>query len=395
MGVGKAGLAAAVGLGLLAAAAAAVDGDAELAALQRAIAASRERIQAYQREQRGLLEAVEAVDRVAQLQLRALERAQRDAARARAELAQIEVELAALAARGERLRAAARKRATALYRAGQLGAVEILFTSSTLREVLDRTWLLQSLLERDRDLLARYRAQRSTRLPLRERARELAARRDRAVARAERRARGVAAEREAKRRLLHSLRGHRGRERSALRELEAVARGLETVIDRLDRGAAAPVTTPFASRRGLLLRPVAAPIARPFGQRSDAELHTQLFHKGVDFEVPRGTAVRAVAAGRVRFAGWFRGYGRLVLIDHGGDFFTVSSHLDRIEVEAGREVAAGQTIGTAGESGSLLGPRLYFELRRGAEALDPAPWFSAGPTPATDAPAGDRNPAPG
>src|SRR4030095_15456861 len=81
--------------------------------------------------------------------------------------------------------------------------------------------------------------------------------------------------------------------------------------------------------------------------------------------------VRAVAAGTVRFAGWFRGYGRMAIVDHGDRFFTVSGHLDALRVETGQSVAAGEPLGTVGDTGSLAGPRLYFEIREGSEAGDP------------------------
>jgi septal ring factor EnvC (AmiA/AmiB activator) len=99
----------------------------------------------------------------------------------------------------------------------------------------------------------------------------------------------------------------------------------------------------------------------------------------VVYEVPLGTPVRAVAAGVVRFAGWFQGYGRMVILDHGGGYFTVSGHLERVDVERGDAVAAGEVFGSAGETGSLAGPRLYFEIRRGGEPLDPAEWLPAAP----------------
>jgi septal ring factor EnvC (AmiA/AmiB activator) len=85
--------------------------------------------------------------------------------------------------------------------------------------------------------------------------------------------------------------------------------------------------------------------------------------------------VRAVAAGTVRYAGRFQGYGNLVILDHGDDYFTVSAHLDEIAVEVGDAVEAGAVVGTAGETGSLRGPVLYFEVRHGSEALDPARWL--------------------
>jgi septal ring factor EnvC (AmiA/AmiB activator) len=99
----------------------------------------------------------------------------------------------------------------------------------------------------------------------------------------------------------------------------------------------------------------------------------------VDFAVERGEPVYAVASGTVRFAGWFAGYGRMVILDHGDGYFTVSGHLEEIEPEIGDVLAVGDRVGSAGETGSLTGPRLYFEIRRGAEALDPADWLRLAP----------------
>ena len=82
-----------------------------------------------------------------------------------------------------------------------------------------------------------------------------------------------------------------------------------------------------------------------------------------------------VADGIVRFAGWFRGYGRIVIIDHGEGFHTISGHLDEIHVTVGTPVQDGESLGTVGETGSLGGPSLYFELRRDGEPIDPAPWL--------------------
>ena len=78
----------------------------------------------------------------------------------------------------------------------------------------------------------------------------------------------------------------------------------------------------------------------------------------------------------MRYAGRFRGYGNVVILDHGSDHFTVSAHLERIDVALGDPVAAGTPIGAVGDTGSLDGPQLYFEIRRGADALDPAEWLA-------------------
>ena len=115
------------------------------------------------------------------------------------------------------------------------------------------------------------------------------------------------------------------------------------------------------------------------GRIRDAEFQTETFRKGIEFGTRLGDPVYAVADGVVRFAGWFRGYGRIVIVDHGGDYFTVCGHLDEVAVAPGDAVREGDVIASAGETGSLAGPKLYFEIRRGSEALDPARWLRGGP----------------
>ncbi len=87
--------------------------------------------------------------------------------------------------------------------------------------------------------------------------------------------------------------------------------------------------------------------------------------------------MRAVGAGRVLFAGWFRGYGQLVILDHGQGSVTVSGYLDEIAVEAGASLERGQAVGTVGETGSLSGPGLYFEIRHEGKPVDPQGWLES------------------
>ena len=83
----------------------------------------------------------------------------------------------------------------------------------------------------------------------------------------------------------------------------------------------------------------------------------------------------AVYQGRVAFADWFQNYGQVVIINHGDEFFTIYGHLDEVLVRTGEWVDAGGEIGTVGETGSLIGPSLYFEIREGSEAINPALWL--------------------
>jgi len=350
----------------------------ELDALRRAIERHRERIEGFEKQERGILETLEETDRA----LEALERdataARGEAAEARAELARVEADAARTELKLARTRKALGARAAALYKAGELGPAAALFAAASLREALERASLLQRLLDQDQALLRRFRDEQSALAAAREAAARAADTRDAAVARLDTRANEIARERSGRRRVLSALRGDRGRERAAMDELEAAARALEQTLAGLQQAPPGvplpPSAVPFASLRGALESPVEAPLVARFGRVVD-EFGTATFRKGVAFAAPRGAAVRGVADGVVRFAGWFRGYGKIVILDHGSAYFTVSGHLEEIEVAVGDTVARGAPIGRAGDTGSLVGPQLYFEIRRGGEAVDPADWL--------------------
>jgi septal ring factor EnvC (AmiA/AmiB activator) len=97
---------------------------------------------------------------------------------------------------------------------------------------------------------------------------------------------------------------------------------------------------------------------------------------GIEIKAPYGTAVKAVAQGKVVYAERFLGYGKVILIDHGGGFYSLYGHLADYLVSLGAAVKELQSIGTVGDTGSLEGPRLYFELRQNGKPVDPLGWLS-------------------
>jgi septal ring factor EnvC (AmiA/AmiB activator) len=271
-------------------------------------------------------------------------------------------------------------RAVALYKAGDVGALALLFSAVDLKELLARTQILRMLLRRDQELLQQFLAQRSALEKARAHHEEAvvtqtalteALREQLGDLRGQRTAKGLA---------LKEMHKDRRRERQVLMDLEAAARAMEETLRAMRdvpmQKRRDPVTRNFAGLKGNLPLPVNGALLREFGQVIDEEFRTKTFYKGVDFEGEAGAPVRAVAAGDVRFAGWFRGYGKIVILDHSEQYFTISGHLESIEVEVGDEVASGDVLGSVGETGSLSGPRLYFEIREGSEALDPASWFA-------------------
>jgi murein DD-endopeptidase MepM/ murein hydrolase activator NlpD len=123
----------------------------------------------------------------------------------------------------------------------------------------------------------------------------------------------------------------------------------------------------FASARGRLLFPVVARAdIRPAHREGTGG-------PGLEILAPAGTVVRAVFSARVAFADRYGPYGRIVILDHGDRYYTVSGNLDSIDVKIGQDVGAGDRIGTVGDDGA--GSMLYFEVRHGSQTVPPAPWL--------------------
>ena len=137
-------------------------------------------------------------------------------------------------------------------------------------------------------------------------------------------------------------------------------------------------TTPgvgFGALRGRLLWPADGRVVGEYGPQVNPRFGTKTFRNGIDIEAAEGTAIMAVYPGHVVFTGWFRGYGNLIIVDHGNEYYTLYAHAADIRVAEGEDVKQGQAIGTVGDTGSLQGPRLYFEVRYEGKPQDPAQWL--------------------
>lgn len=238
-----------------------------------------------------------------------------------------------------------------------------------LRRSFDR------ILEEDLRHLRRARAAQRELEAARRRWEELAETARKEGEEAEARWREAAARRDERDRLLRGIQGEKRLLLRTQRELRRARARLEAELSKLERRRAEGA---LVGRRGTLPRPVEGAVVEvPFGKVVNAKFHTVTSHNGLDLRVAEGTPVRAIAQGTVAFAAWFRGYGNLVIVDHGAGTHTLYGYLASFDVQAGDEVEEGQVLGRVGETGSLKGPYLYFELRQGGQPRDPLPWFGA------------------
>lgn len=357
----------------------AADREAELEGLREKIEQSRERVSGHEATERAILEELEEVDRRLADGLRERDAARREVGEARGRLEVVRPKLEEARRRLAATRRALAARAAALYRGGEIGPVRVLFAASSLRDLMARASALRLLVRHDAQLVARAASERDAFAAVEAEANALVARREEATARLTGLVATLDRERRGKAAILVRVRRDRTSERRLLVELEQAAQALEATVRSLgQRDASSSGGVPGGEgglERGRLIRPVEAPIAQRFGRVVDPEFQTETRRNGVDFAAPAGAPVRSIARGVVRFAGWFRGYGRIVIVDHGDAYHSVSGHLDEIQVQVDDVVLAGQPIGTVGETGSLAGPSLYFELRKGGSPIDPAPWL--------------------
>ncbi len=162
--------------------------------------------------------------------------------------------------------------------------------------------------------------------------------------------------------------------RGVLAELDRAQSRLDQLVAELD---ARPETTGFGALRGRLPLPAPGHIEAGFGKVLEPRFNTVTLRRGIDIRAPSGTPVRAVAPGTVAWTGWMRGYGNVVILDHGDGYHSVVAHLAEVMRALGTHVFEGDVLGTVGDTGSLQGPVLYFEIRREGLAVDPAPWLGA------------------
>ncbi len=131
---------------------------------------------------------------------------------------------------------------------------------------------------------------------------------------------------------------------------------------------------PFNARPSLW--PVEGRIMGAFGHRLDPFSGEGAFHKGVDISSPTGTPVKATAEGVVVFASWEGGYGRLVIVDHGGGVQTYYAHLSEFSVHPGQVLTPGEIVGLVGSSGRVTAPHLHYEVHVGGAAVNPSMYLA-------------------
>ncbi|TBR59416.1 peptidase M23 [Westiellopsis prolifica IICB1] len=163
---------------------------------------------------------------------------------------------------------------------------------------------------------------------------------------------------------------------AAQTQLEKDSQAITTLIQQKIAQAEAKVKT--NSRNSVLIRgtgmfayPSDAPTSSSFGWRVHPILGYRRFHAGQDFAASYGSTIRAANSGTVIFAGWYGGYGKAAIIDHGNGITTLYAHSSELYISEGQTVKRGQAIAAVGSTGLSTGPHLHFEVRKNGTPVDP------------------------
>ncbi len=195
--------------------------------------------------------------------------------------------------------------------------------------------------------------------------------------------------------VLAGLRREEASQKKALRELTDLEKQIRSLLDRLARpgSAGAVPSLGFARFRGLLAWPTQGRLAIPFGNVRHPRFSTIVPHPGIDIAAAPGHEIHAIFDGLVVFSSWFKGYGDMVVIDHGDGYLSVYGHVSERLVTVGQEVRQGDLIARSGEGGSFDVAGLYFEIRHDGKPEDPALWLRrASNKPGERAPGTKRSP---
>ena len=357
----------------------------ELQRIKREMAEKKRKLRRAGKREQSVLGEIERIDKAIQSKDADLSAEQKRLREAEVVLSDTERDAAVTETELRQLRTTYGVRLRALYKMGRSGYAVGLFTTDSMSDAVKRVKYLELIARQDRAVIAEYRTALSElterQTEIRSRKEEISRRRVAIASRQE----DLEQQRRKKEKLLSSVRREKDLYEQVLDELEESSKDLWTMIKREEeesRRAAARTTrgavkpTVSSAGRGRLPWPVDGRVVTPYGRQRHPEFGTVVFRRGIEIEVREGEPIRAVSSGKAVYAGWYKGYGKLLILEHGGGIYSLYGYLLRLDVQKGDAIAGRQVIGLAGDTGSLKGSKLYFEIRRGSDAEDPLAWLA-------------------
>ncbi len=267
------------------------------------------------------------------------------------------------------------KRIRAIYKEGSMFPVKVLFSATNFHDLLQRIKYMETVAEYDSSVFREY-GNRLKQLEEEKRAllnaRAKLEQLEKGTLKKRKEIKNKTQERSA---FLQRLKRERTLNLRVRKELLDAATNLTNLVfqleEKLDRGEGIGL----GDKKGRLALPVSGKFLNKFGKKRDKQFDTYIVYNGVNIKAPKGTPVRSIFEGKVLYANELEGYGNLIIVGHGKEYHSLYGHLDEIVTKVGRTIRSGQIIGRSGDTGSLVGETLYFELRHKGKPIEPTSWF--------------------
>ncbi|MBW2367508.1 MAG: peptidoglycan DD-metalloendopeptidase family protein [Deltaproteobacteria bacterium] len=351
--------------------------------IDRRIDAEQKDVQLFTKKEVDLLNSLDKTERRLNQTRKAVAKTRSDLTKLGKKIEKNQAAIHALKAEIRTLERYAAKRLVALYKLGQLGKMPVLASAESIYDMLNRQRGLERILSADEIVWRQLGEKKALLLSYKH---ELAEQRQNRVTRTERlnRQMTIMTQQQAKRAsLLSQIQKKKALALAAVHALKEASRQLDRQIealnwevhptgvsDRLDPAA-------FDQLKGLLKAPANGKIIFKFGHFTDQRLNYESFRNGIEIKADRGEPIRAIYSGTTLYADWFKGYGNMIIIDHGHSYCSVYANAEDLFKEKGDRVDLGEVIGTVGDSGSLIGPKLHFEIRFYGKPIDPIAWIAS------------------
>ncbi|MDO9694723.1 MAG: peptidoglycan DD-metalloendopeptidase family protein [Candidatus Latescibacteria bacterium] len=358
--------------------------EGQLKAIRQKLAEARARAQELKGQEKNILGQMERMAEQINLTRQVLNALRDKEARLNSEVRKLDGQMLKAESQMSRRQALMETRVRQMYKQGRLYEWEVLVTRASFADIVKRYKYLRLFSLQDRRL---YDAIKEERTQI---SRDKADRQERLITLAQVKgetelemANLKEAEQQQKK-LLDRVRQEKASKEALVKELAAAAKKLQNLIDDLERQRKAelqkrrktvppPGTTVLERKQGGLLWPAEGRLYSSFGLKKHSKYNTYIQNNGIDIYSSYGSTVVAVAPGKVVYAERFLGYGNVILIDHEGGYYTLYGNLTDMLVFTGSSVAEGQVIAKVG--GSVDGPIMHFEVRKGGKPVDPVQWL--------------------
>ena len=302
-----------------------------------------------------------------------LYRSQKEYDNAKNEVISLEKKLDVLLAENKRHQAYTSKRLVQIFKHKRNNYIDFLLNSEDINAFLDRLYFENIIISYDKKRLEETRKVAKEILAVKARIEMQKRNLESSIASINRQQEDIQDAISKNEKLIEKLKTDRATWERAEKDLARQSRAISQMINQemkrnQKEGKSVVVTGGFT-------RPVPGRITSPFGWRMHPIFKRKIFHSGVDIGAPYGTAIRAANSGRVIFVGWYSGYGRVVIINHGNingvPTTTLYAHMSSASVKQGANVAKGSVIGKVGTTGYSTGPHLHFEVRQNGNPVNP------------------------